>query len=645
MNASDVVQGALRRVRDGDAEGARQSLLPLLREDPHNERAWLVLAMTMATDAQRIAVLERCLRVNPESAMARKALAKLQDTSPPTEPDVEPEPAPSPGPVPRWVWFALGGGALIVMLVGLAVLLLPRLRPATPQVASVTATATRPAPSPTPTVTATATVTPTATPDPQAALLETWGMPIVAATTLSDTCGGLLDIAAPTPPPDEGTEELDEMMESMMDEFEMAMGMMLVSGLLEGMRESIETWEPTAALTDVRASLLGHFTVVNSVVQGLMNDQVAPDEIPALLEEECAATRQTVATLLQAAADAGVSLEDVQAAMEERQVEAELARSQPRAEPPEVGESRSVPYPYGATAEAPGWAFQAREVIRGPEAEERVLRADDFNMEAPEGMDYVLVEVHVTSQHADEAEHTLDADDFKLTGADNVVYEDEFGVTLRQKLDVSLQRGWQKSGWCAFLVNEGDEALLLIFDPFFGNPDDTLTYLALEEGAAIEIPPAFAEITPTDLGTTSQYPAYIGETVVAEDWELTLHEVVRGADAEALLEEETGGFGPTPEPGMTYLLARVHARYIGVRDDYYVDIGASDFDLVGRETYDASFFYGLSPTLGATLLPAGESEGWLTYEIPEDAGELELIFQPWGEVSEKNRRIFLVPAP
>ena len=102
------LQEAIALQKSGQSSQAREILLQILRIDPHQEAAWLWLVETIQEDTQRIAVLERCLKFNPQSQTARRALqyyqkknaASAATPSPEPPPAVEDRPEPSPIPPP-----------------------------------------------------------------------------------------------------------------------------------------------------------------------------------------------------------------------------------------------------------------------------------------------------------------------------------------------------------------------------------------------------------------------------------------------------------------------------------------------------------------------------------------------------------------
>jgi hypothetical protein len=82
----------------------------------------------------------------------------------------------------------------------------------------------------------------------------------------------------------------------------------------------------------------------------------------------------------------------------------------------EGGLTRRDPAPHAALLSAPNWDVQIIEWMRGDEARRAIQQANQFNDPAPEGMEYVLVRLKVTSTYADAGEHTISGADFKVTG-------------------------------------------------------------------------------------------------------------------------------------------------------------------------------------------------------------------------------------
>jgi|GEM_PF-2398282 WD40 repeat protein len=105
MSSQDLNR-AIQLARAGDKKTARQILLQLVQKEPTNEMAWIWLADTMPDDARRIATLKQCLKLIPDSQIARKALQVLESAhKPPPTVEKPSQPAvfqpgqPSPPPV------------------------------------------------------------------------------------------------------------------------------------------------------------------------------------------------------------------------------------------------------------------------------------------------------------------------------------------------------------------------------------------------------------------------------------------------------------------------------------------------------------------------------------------------------------------
>ncbi|NTU76020.1 MAG: hypothetical protein HGA86_07855, partial [Anaerolineaceae bacterium] len=75
--SSEQVKHAIQLIKAGQSNEARLILLEEVRRDPEQENAWLWLATTMPSDAQRVSILKECLKYNPDSEMAQKSLEAL----------------------------------------------------------------------------------------------------------------------------------------------------------------------------------------------------------------------------------------------------------------------------------------------------------------------------------------------------------------------------------------------------------------------------------------------------------------------------------------------------------------------------------------------------------------------------------------
>jgi len=126
--ASDDFRTAIALIKRGDKTAGRSVLLRQLRQTPENEMAWLWLAETLESESQRIEALQRCLRYNPESQRARKALQYIQDRLAVSDQDqthpesADPKTDQKPLVKKAWFWMVLAAAVIIVILMVLALL-------------------------------------------------------------------------------------------------------------------------------------------------------------------------------------------------------------------------------------------------------------------------------------------------------------------------------------------------------------------------------------------------------------------------------------------------------------------------------------------------------------------------------------------
>jgi hypothetical protein len=136
----------------------------------------------------------------------------------------------------------------------------------------------------------------------------------------------------------------------------------------------------------------------------------------------------------------------------------------------------------------------------------------------------------------------------------------------------------------------------------------------------------------------------VGETVVSPAWQITVLEVVRGAEAAQRITEANQFNDPAPE-GQEYLLARVRVQYLGdAAPDATVMVDQSSFKITGSANvvYDRPSIVAPRPALDASLFPGGQVEGWVVVQAPADEGGLTLIFEPLFEFGNANVRFLSI---
>ena len=99
-----------------------------------------------------------------------------------------------------------------------------------------------------------------------------------------------------------------------------------------------------------------------------------------------------------------------------------------------------------------------------------------------------------------------------------------------------------------YTIDIDENNLILIFDKLLSIEDENIYFFALEEGTSIDFDETLKVIQPTELGMERSAPARQGDTVVTEDWEVTVLEVVRGEDAWSIIQE-TNQFNANDDGG------------------------------------------------------------------------------------------------
>ncbi len=101
--AENALQQAIAALKAGRRKQARAILAHLLRQDPHNEEAWLWLSGAVEQDSERLLCLRQVLAINPNNERARRGVelllskgVTLLPLAPAAPPSVPPEHEPHP---------------------------------------------------------------------------------------------------------------------------------------------------------------------------------------------------------------------------------------------------------------------------------------------------------------------------------------------------------------------------------------------------------------------------------------------------------------------------------------------------------------------------------------------------------------------
>ncbi len=309
---------------------------------------------------------------------------------------------------------------------------------------------------------------------------------------------------------------------------------------------------------------------------------------------------------------------------------------------PQPGQSRSNPLPPNSIVHADDWQVQVLEFKRGAEAAQLIHDANQFNEPAPSGKEYLLVKIHVKSLHTDGQSHRIMGGDFQLTGDRLTRYLPVGVVPPEPQLQAELFSGGETEGWIVYAIGSGEERLIVEFDPLSSTSNHPI-FIALQPGTTITIDPALSEIAPTAAGRTHDQPAKLGDTLITDDWQVTLLEAIRGSKAYDMAKV-ANQFNKPPAAGMEYLAVRARVKNLKPQDDF-VMIDSGWFKTIGDKNvlYDTPSVVDPEPALQAYLYPGGQAEGWVILQIGQGEGHVQIVFDPLFDTQRSNRRYVAVP--
>lgn len=292
-----------------------------------------------------------------------------------------------------------------------------------------------------------------------------------------------------------------------------------------------------------------------------------------------------------------------------------------------LGSSRSQPFPINSEIILPRRSVQILETLQGDEAWSQILQANTFNNPPPDGMEYLMLKIKVKNIAEGDTEIKISYADFSLTGSRLQEYSPVSAVMPDPNFSDGLFPGGETIGWVPFLVSPDETNLIVIVDPLY-NFDAEPQYIALDEGASIISSPKLSAIQPTQNGMSRSDPANLGDLIVTDDWEIRITKIIHGENAwQRILDANT--YNNPPAEGMTYLLVKIYAHYIGDNENG-ASVGILSMKTTGSNNviYDSPVVVDPEPAFDATLFPGGEIEGWLALQTGADEENIMLIFNP-----------------
>ena len=133
----------------------------------------------------------------------------------------------------------------------------------------------------------------------------------------------------------------------------------------------------------------------------------------------------------------------------------------------EVGVEPGLPAGIGDVTVGTSWQIELVEVVRGPEALDAVLAANDFNDPPDDGTEYLLLLFDMRNIGLTDAPRAMTEFSFRLFDASGAELDMPFITVPSPGIDVELFPGGQHRGWIVFAAPVGAPGLTLTVDPDF----------------------------------------------------------------------------------------------------------------------------------------------------------------------------------
>ena len=416
---------------------------------------------------------------------------------------------------------------------------------------------------------------------------------------------------------------------------------------INALNTALTSWQPPAELTQYHDQILADMGGLALLTGQLFDGEITAEDFYQALPDQCASISDTHEEILAAAEEEGLSEADIDLMISEMgQALAESidemfddgAVAEDPSQPAEIGFSRANPYPGTELVSAPNWDVEITEIVRGNEAWDAIYSANHYNVPAPEGFEYLLLHFHVISTYTDDELHWITADDLDVTGSQHIIYSRAYAEAPAPVFDGEVYSGGEVSGWACYLIRADETDLILIVDELVNGKDDRFRFIAIDEGASVSSLTGFDSVEPSSVGTSLTDPANLGESVITEDWEIQILEVVRGDDAWTLIKEGNQ-FNEPPEEGMEFIAVLVGVQKVGStnRSD---NISSYEFKSTGSAEiiHDPTYVIEPPPALEVNLYPGGEYQGWVVVQGEIGEENMVLIYEPDLDFTGENTR-------
>lgn len=318
--------------------------------------------------------------------------------------------------------------------------------------------------------------------------------------------------------------------------------------------------------------------------------------------------------------------------------------------PDEAGTTRRAPLPVGTLLSVPGWELKVIEFLRGDDALQVIRSSGQQVEEPPAGKEFALAKIFVRCTALDSDAHDLGLNELFITGNSHIAYVDTLdGIPQPEFLYEDMYSAEAVEGWIDALIPVNEQDLMVVLDLQEYKADRITRFFALEKGVSVPLPKNFSEHEPNKIGASMDAPAKVGEQIITSEWEISLLNASRGAQAETDIKQENPLFNP-PQEGMEYTLLEIELNYFG-KNDSPLHIGPDNFYAVTRDGKKLAGEWvrvpkqSKNPYINATIFPGAELAGWIAISIPADMDYRLIVFDPDRYHSEKadvNLRYLLI---
>lgn len=148
--------------------------------------------------------------------------------------------------------------------------------------------------------------------------------------------------------------------------------------------------------------------------------------------------------------------------------------------PTEAGKELNTPASLSEKVITEDWEISVTQVIRGFEAWNMAITANQFNDPPEDGFEYVAVKVYVHNISINDVPENMNDIYFETTGSNGVVYDLPYVVDPDPVLDITLYPDGEYEGWIIVKVSIGETGLKLIYEPLFTFSNKNKRFISLE---------------------------------------------------------------------------------------------------------------------------------------------------------------------